>query len=70
MIKFGYMGPGDYFVARGSGDDSIFLGRVAKTSSKWEAWLGSEGLNVNREFRTRQEAGDYLASLKFPKENL
>lgn len=62
FLKFGYMGTGDYFVARGN----TYLGRVAKTSRKWEAWRGSEGLNVGREFKTRQAAGEYLARV-FPK---
>jgi hypothetical protein len=58
-MKFGWMGPGDYFVAEGE----TYLGRVVKTSRRWEAWRGSEGINVGQEFKSRQEAGAHLAAL-------
>lgn len=55
-IKIGWMGPGDYFVGRGH----TYLGRVSKTSRKWEAWAGVRGVNTGIEFPTRRAAVAYL----------
>lgn len=59
MMRFGYMGPGDYCVAQGND----YLGRVVKTRRLWEAFAGHEGINVRRDFKTRREAGEFLATL-------
>ena len=64
MIKFGWMGAGDYWVA----DDDQFLGRVSMTGTPkqrrkgkgWEAWKGHEGINTGKFFATRIEAANYL----------